>query len=449
MPLRKFGRYEIRSDKIGTGAMALVYRAYDPESDREVALKVLPPGYMQDQSLYQRFKQESKIMARMGHPHIVPVYDVGEEEGQPYMVMRYMTGGTLADRIQRGALSLAETAHILAQLAPALDAVHRQGAIHRDIKPTNILFDEYDQAYLSDFGIAKLNAGVSMTRTGTAVGTAAYMSPEQAAGETESQERKLDSRSDIYSLGVVVYEMLIGQLPYQATSQYGLMVKHISAPIPRIRHIRRDLPASCQAVVDKALAKRPEDRYQTAAELAAVVNKLAQEPPTVRSLRPWFWAGGILAGVVLVAVILWLSSQILAGSPNQPTPTPTVSATLTATPTPRPPDPTATATLLPTQTPRPTLVSPTATPPPSPNATPTLRPTPTLAASPTTAAIINTAAPTRAPSPTNTLPTATAVSPTSPPPPPPPPTQSATSPPAPTPTSPPTPANTPTSTPAS
>lgn len=461
--------------------MAVVFRAYDPRFRREVAIKVLPPGFARNHNLYQRFEREAQVAAALEHPHIVPVYDYGVEEGQPYLVMRYMPGGTLAERLQQGPLSLTEATRIVGQIAAALEVAHQRGVIHRDLKPANILFDQFNQAYLSDFGIAKLADTSGLTQTGIAIGTPAYMSAEQAAGE-----RDIDGRSDIYSLGTVFFEMLTGRVPYEAQTSGQVIAMHVSAPIPRIAETRPDMPAACQAVIEKALAKRPQDRYSQATELAAAVSELASPippaavvrdtTPAVRSITPpiavppglpgptratpppsvrpstqrqpaLLWFGGI--GLILLFVLAaWLlGGRPLFGGLRPATNTPSHTATVVASSTPRPPDPTTTATTLPTNTPRPTPVSPTVTPPLSSNATPTLQPSPTLAASPTTAAIISTAAPTRAPSPTPLSPTATAVSPATPPAQPSPPTNTPA--PASTPTSTPAGADTPTSTPAS
>src|SRR5574341_1685634 len=190
------GRYQIRAE-LGRGGMATVYHALDPRFEREVAIKVLPREFLHDPRFRARFEREARAIAALQHPAIVPVHDFGEQDGQPYLVMRYMPGGSLADRIQRGPLSLSEAARILSHLAPALDAAHRRGLIHRDLKPGNILFDEYDNPYLSDFGIVKIvEESAHLTGTGGLVGTPAYMSPEQAGGG-----REVDYRSDLVRAG--------------------------------------------------------------------------------------------------------------------------------------------------------------------------------------------------------------------------------------------------------
>jgi serine/threonine protein kinase len=179
METQKFGRYEIRGE-IGRGGMATVYHAYDPRFEREVALKVLPREMLHEVQFRTRFEREAKTIAMLEHPAIVPVYDFGEEDGQPYFVMRYMTGGALTDRMKKGPMSVQEVAHIFSHIAEALDDAHSKGIIHRDLKPGNILFDQFNEPYISDFGIAKL-ADSQANVTGSAiVGTPAYMSPEQA-----------------------------------------------------------------------------------------------------------------------------------------------------------------------------------------------------------------------------------------------------------------------------
>ena len=269
MDPEKIGRYEIKSE-LGRGGMATVYRAYDPRFEREVAIKVLPREMMHDPNFRVRFEREAKTVASLEHPAIVPVYDVGEEDGQPYFVMRLMAGSSLADQIEKGPVSLQEAARIMDRLGPALDEAHSKGVIHRDLKPGNILFDRVGEPYVSDFGIAKIAQGQSTTVTGGAIiGTPAYMSPEQAQGET------VDGRSDIYALGVILYEMLAGSQPYQATTPMAVVVKHITDPIPHILDVNPRLPAGIEVIIEKAMAKNPSDRFSTAGELAAALDALA------------------------------------------------------------------------------------------------------------------------------------------------------------------------------
>ena len=213
---KAIGRYKVKA-KIAEGGMATIFRAHDPRFKRDVAIKMLPREFLHDRTFRTRFEREAEIIASLEHPTIVPVYDYGEEDGQPYFVMRYMPGGSLAERILEMPLPVAEAARILARLAPGLDAAHAKSIIHRDLKPANILFDQYDEPYISDFGIVKIvEAGTTLTGQAMTIGTPDYMSPEQASGEM------LDGRSDVYSLGIVLFEMLTGSLPYVADTPLGL-----------------------------------------------------------------------------------------------------------------------------------------------------------------------------------------------------------------------------------
>jgi serine/threonine protein kinase len=270
MPLEKIGRYEIKSE-LGRGGMAAVYLAFDPSFKREVAVKILPPQLLADPVYRARFEREAQTIAALEHPAIVPVYDFGEEEGQLYLVMRYMPGGSLADKLKNGTLPPSEIVHIIARITSALDQVHSHGIIHRDLKPGNILFDQYGEAYLSDFGIARLSE-VSTTLTGTAiVGTPAYMSPEQARGDSD-----IDGRTDLYAVGAILYQMLSGKLPYESTTPLGLAMKHITDPVPSLVQVRPDLPPTYDRVIETAMAKDPSDRYQTGQALAIDLEAVAE-----------------------------------------------------------------------------------------------------------------------------------------------------------------------------
>ena len=263
------GRYEIRGE-LGRGGMATVYHGYDPRFKRDVAIKTLPREFLHDPGFRARFEREAQTIASLEHPAIVPVYDFGEENDQPFIVMRLMTGGSLVDRLRRGPLPLSEAARILSILAPALDEAHTHGVIHRDLKPGNILFDGRDQPYLSDFGIAKLTeTSVAFTATGI-IGTPAYMSPEQARGD-----RDIDGRSDLYALGAILFEALTGQMPYHADTPMGLAVKHITEPVPRILAANPKLPGSTERVIARAMAKDRADRYPTATAMSAQLQTVA------------------------------------------------------------------------------------------------------------------------------------------------------------------------------
>ena len=407
MTVQKIGRYEIKSE-LGRGGMATVYKAYDPRFEREVAVKVLPREMLHDEQFRVRFEREAKTIAALEHQAIVPVYDVGEEEGQPYFVMRYMTGGSLSDIIARGPMSLVAATKIIERMASALDDAHLKGIVHRDLKPGNILFDRSGDPYISDFGIAKITQSQSTTVTGGAIiGTPAYMSPEQAQGE------KIDGRSDVYALGVILFEMLSGIQPYQATTPMAIVVKHITDPIPHILDVNPRLPTPIETVIEKAMAKSPDDRFSSAGELYAALNAVANgqsadealktasitatriaaakthmaagktriaEPKTVQARKfniaiPLVVLGGIL-GVCLLAVAAmsafdfcppagpWPLPPWCAGStiswPFSVPPTQVVAVIMTDTPVPPPPAtdipatvalPTNTATQSPTKTP--------------------------------------------------------------------------------------------------
>ena len=269
MEPQKFGRYEIKAE-LGRGGMATVYHAYDPRFEREVALKVLPREMLHDPQFRTRFEREAKTIAMLEHPAIVPVYDFGEEDGQPYFVMRYMTGGSLSDRMKKGPMTLEDIARIFTRLAPALDEAHAKGIIHRDLKPGNILFDQYNEPYISDFGIAKIASGEATMTGSNIVGTPAYMSPEQAQGE------KIDGRSDIYGLGVILFELLTGQQPYNGDTPMSVVVKHITEPVPQILKVKPDLPPAMDIVIEKVMAKNRDERFSTVEALADAVDAVAR-----------------------------------------------------------------------------------------------------------------------------------------------------------------------------
>jgi serine/threonine-protein kinase len=269
MEPEKIGQYKIEAE-LGRGGMATVYRGYDPRFEREVAVKVLPREMLHDPQFRVRFEREAKTIAQLEHPFIVPVYDVGEDDGQPYFVMRYMDGGSLSDRLKNGPLPIPDAAMVVDRMAAALDAAHAKGIIHRDLKPGNVLFDRQGEPYLSDFGIAKLTQSSTNVTGSGIIGTPTYMSPEQAQGE------KIDGRSDIYTLGVILFEMLTGKRPYEADTPMGVVVKHITEPVPHILDANPNLPPATEAIIAKAMAKNRNQRFSTGKELAEAVNALAR-----------------------------------------------------------------------------------------------------------------------------------------------------------------------------
>lgn len=257
-----FDKYQIIS-AYGQGGMANIYKAYQASVDRYVALKVLPRQYANDPQFVGRFKQEARIVASLQHPHILPVFDYGEADGYTYLVMPLVEGGTLGDYLKGSPISYAETERIISQLCDALEYAHSQGLVHRDVKPSNILLDERGNCLLSDFGITKIIEGTAQfTQTGGFVGTPIYMSPEQGLGQ------KLDGRSDIYSLGIILYQMITGRVPYDAETPIAVVYKHINDPLPLPRQIDPSIPESVERVLLKSLAKNPEDRYASATQLS-------------------------------------------------------------------------------------------------------------------------------------------------------------------------------------
>ncbi|NDJ78734.1 MAG: protein kinase [Chloroflexi bacterium] len=274
------GGYHIL-EEIGRGGMATVYRAHQISMNRDVAIKALPPQFVTEDVSLERFKQEASIVARLEHRAIVPVHDYGEYQGLPYIVMRYMDGGSVDDLLASGPVEPDRTLAILEQIAPALDYAHRAGVLHRDLKPSNILLDTNGDAYVTDFGIARiLGSNSKPLTTSGVVGTPSYMSPEQAQGH------ELDGRSDIYALGVVLFEMLTGVRPYEGETPYSVAVKHVTAAIPSACKLNLELPPSIDPVLIKALAKKRHTRYATAKALAEALKTALEQPDKVMDTEP-------------------------------------------------------------------------------------------------------------------------------------------------------------------
>lgn len=259
---KKLGNYEI-TELIGKGGMAGVYKAHQPSMNRTVAIKIMSQQFTGDELFVKRFKNEAELIAQLEHAHILPVYDFGEEDGTLYIVMRYLPSGTLADRIAANGMPLKDAVTIFVQIARALDYAHSRGVIHRDLKPGNILVDRQSNSFLSDFGIAKsLEQTRNLTGTGGVVGTPTYMSPEQGLGEP------LDARSDIYALGVLLFEMLTGKIPFEADNAMAVMLKHINEVAPSPKSMNPSIPPQVEDVVLRALEKTPADRFASAGEMA-------------------------------------------------------------------------------------------------------------------------------------------------------------------------------------
>ena len=252
---------------VGRGGMGEIYRATDTMLGRAVAIKVLDERYARDESVRARFTREALAVARLsGNPHIVTIYDVGESGGRPFIVMEYLGGGSLEQRLrEQGAQPPAQALDWLEQAAAALDAAHREGIVHRDVKPANLLFDRHGRVHVADFGIASAAGTNSLTQTGTVLGTAAYLSPEQAMGEPTS------AASDIYSLGIVAFELLTGRRPYEGTSVAAEAAAHITGELPSVCDYHPLLPCELDPVFAKALAKDPRERYASAAEFIAAL----------------------------------------------------------------------------------------------------------------------------------------------------------------------------------
>jgi serine/threonine protein kinase len=263
MNSQSIGRYIILSE-IARGGMATVYLADDPNFNRKVAIKVLPRQFTHDPQFLSRFKKESKTIAALEHQNIVPVYDFGEQDDLPYLVMRYMAGGSLNERITKHRFSVEECIQILQPIAIALDYAHENGVIHRDIKPANVLFDNNGIPYLSDFGIVRLAEATASFTGSSIIGTPAYMSPEQVKGGVA-----VDGRSDLYAFGILLYEMLSGDIPYHGETPTQQLMKHVLEPVPRITTKMPDVSPAVEQVLMRALAKSPDDRFQTAVGMVA------------------------------------------------------------------------------------------------------------------------------------------------------------------------------------
>ncbi len=262
---RVLGAYRLE-ERIGKGGMGEVYRATHLRLGREAAVKVLPTNLAQEPDFLKRFEREASSAASLTHPHILQVYDYGEQDSTPYLVMPYIKGGTLKDRLERGTVAPHLMVKYLTEVADALDYAHRKGIIHRDVKPANILIDDDERAYLADFGIAKaLEGSDSLTQTGLGVGTPEYMAPEQAQG-------RADTRSDLYALGIMVYQMIVGKVPFSGASTVEVLMKHLQEPVP-LDALHGPMAQQFGPLLQRALAKDPDHRYQTGRELMANVDQ--------------------------------------------------------------------------------------------------------------------------------------------------------------------------------
>ncbi|MGC1851959.1 MAG: protein kinase [Solirubrobacterales bacterium] len=330
------GRYRLEA-KLGSGGMSTVYLARDETLDRAVAVKVMHREMSEQEDQLQRFRQEARAVAKLTHPNVVAVIDAGEDGGHPYIVFEYVKGETLKQRIGRvGALDTQEAIAYAIEVARGLSVAHARNMVHRDIKPQNVLIDEEGRAKLTDFGISRQLEQDGMTATGRVLGTTDYVAPEQAMG------KGVDPRSDIYSLGVVLYEMLVGQVPFHADSQVGVAMKHVNEELPDVQRRRPEASAAVALVVERSTAKNLAERYQTVGEMiddlqtaleveaaragsttGEATSVLDAVPPPKRKLSGrarWSWAAiailVLVGGGALLAVQL-ISSGIGGGGANQ------------------------------------------------------------------------------------------------------------------------------------
>ena len=387
---KQLGKYRVVAP-LGEGGMAAVYKAYQAGMDRHVALKILPRHFASDPEFVGRFEQEAKVIAKLQHVYILPVHDYGEDEGYTYIVMPFVERGTLGDRLDDKPLPLLEIRRIISQVGDALDYAHSRELVHRDVKPSNVLIDEQGNCLLTDFGISKMVGGTTkFTQTGAIIGTPEFMSPEQILGE------ELDGRSDIYSLGVVLYQLATGRPPYRAETPPAVFVKHLHDPLPPPSTYNPDIPPALEKVILKALARDREDRFETAGEMvkalqAAIpldgsmetvqekvepvstptvvesvetvaeaipptpappaVQALVAEAPAKQKLPSWMLGfGGLALGVVCIgAVVLGIifGPKLLSGEEEE---TPVATEAFTEPPSPtEEPQETAVATAVPTQ----------------------------------------------------------------------------------------------------
>jgi hypothetical protein len=331
------GRYRLEA-KLGSGGMSTVYLARDETLERPVAVKVMHREISEQPDQLERFRQEARAVAKLSHPNVVAVIDAGEDGGYPYIVFEYVKGETLKQRIARvGALDAQEALAHAIEVARGLSVAHAGNMVHRDIKPQNVLIDEEGRAKLTDFGISRQLERDGMTATGRVLGTTDYVAPEQAMGQA------VDQRSDVYSLGVVLYEMLVGQVPFRADSQVGVAMKHVNEDLPDVQRRRPDLSAAAALVVERATAKDPGQRYQRIGEMiddlstaleveAARAGSASAEATSVLEAVPgprrrlssrarWSWATIValllVGGAALLAVQLISSGSLGGGGAEQ------------------------------------------------------------------------------------------------------------------------------------
>lgn len=310
-PGETVGPYRI-IEQLGSGGMATVFKAYHPALDRYVAIKILHPVFKADPQFFERFKREARIVANLEHANIIPVYDFNEHQGEPYLVMRYVEGDTLKAHMQGRPMAPPQILGLMRPVCQALAYAHRQGVLHRDIKPSNVMISKDGSVFLSDFGLARMvQVGESTLSQDMMVGTPQYISPEQAQGISN-----LDGRTDIYSLGVVLFEMLTGRVPFNADTPFATVHDHIYSPLPLPSAINPNINPAAERLLLKALAKEPDDRFATADELLEALEKtlgaqiVAATPPQAtatpqQAATPWWvWAGSAVLVICLLGVLL-------------------------------------------------------------------------------------------------------------------------------------------------
>jgi hypothetical protein len=336
------GRFRLE-ERVGSGGMSTVYRAFDETLERWVAIKLLQADIAGDDDQIERFRREARAVARLNHPHVVTVIDAGEDDGAPYIVFEYVAGETLKDRIRRlgQRLPITDALAYAIEIARALEAAHAELLVHRDVKPQNVLLDNEGRAKVTDFGIARSLEGDGLTLAGRVLGTTDYVSPEQALGQEVTQQ------SDIYSLGIVLYEMLTGEVPFKANAPVAVAMKHVREPMPDVRRARREVSAVTASIVDRATAKETRHRYRTIAEMladleqalaveAARAGHAGSEATTVlRALPastyvPWrlrFPRRAMVLTALLLGVIATVIVLLAAGTHRTPPKTPTTATT--------------------------------------------------------------------------------------------------------------------------
>ncbi len=274
------GPYRI-TEQLGSGGMATVYKAYHASLDRYVAVKILHPAFKANPQFFERFQREARIVANLEHPHIIPVYDFSEHNGEPYLVMRFVEGDTLKHRMDALPMAPTEILHLVRPVCQALSYAHQKGVLHRDIKPSNIMISESGDVFLTDFGLARMvQTGESTLSQDMMVGTPQYISPEQAQGISQ-----LDGRTDIYSLGVVLFEMLTGRVPFSADTPFATVHDHIYTPLPLPSAINPGIDSNVERMLLKTLAKEPKDRFESAAELLTALETTLNIQPTTLSAQ--------------------------------------------------------------------------------------------------------------------------------------------------------------------